>query len=1156
MECPKCSFQNQEGIKFCGKCGYEINNNYKLEKEKRNAKSERKHVTIFFTDLSGYTAMTERLDPEDVRIILNHVFKKISEIIEKFDGFIERYIGDSVMAVFGIPKAHEDDPVRAINTAIEIHDAVKSISPWIQEKVGHQIFMHTGINTGLVVTGEVNLENGSHGLTGLNINIASRLESLSDDDEILVGPQTYKLAKNFFNFQALKPVNIKGKTGLLHVYKVLSKKNIEFGDNIRTFFSGRNEELSILYKLSNQLVHQDMGSTVFIIGDPGIGKSRLVNEYKKQFLDADILWIASRSSSYLQETSYGTFLEILKNYAGIKDSDDDVKGWDKLEEKLMHLFPGEVPETLPYLATLLSLKVKGNLFDKVRFIDGEALKSQIYRAFFILLKRLTYDRPLVLEFEDFHWADQSTVDLLEHLLPIVCELPLLILFISRNAKNRPASKLRKFLKNVHNEYHTEISLNPLSKENILDLASKNLNLDPISSQLRGLIHRKCEGNPLYLEALLWTLNHNDLIIKNETTGQYTIKPLSGKVPIPDTLRGIVASTIDRLDEDMKGLLRIASVIGRNFLYRLLEAIGDTSKSLDNNLSILIGENLIKKKVENPELEYYFYHDLIRDVAYDTILLQHREKLHRSVGEAIESVFSDQIERFYGLLSYHFAKAAQWNKAQKYLIKAGDQANRIAGDSEALSHYKKAMSATEQLFSNKLNDFEKAVYQRKLGEIYFRRGEHDKALVSFKQAFSLLGISYPFGKWQTRFAILNQLIKQIIKRFFHIFNKKMTITKLKNHEEEVCKIFESMAWVDFFINLERLAFDVISLLNYAEKIGYLHRTVQGYSAMGFLFDSMGFPFVARKYHNLSMRGIKSIDDELITASIYLFWGCHLDFQGKWKEALVSYKKSAKQFKNIGHLKKWGNSKMMIAFVLNYQGQFSQSHEICLHIAQIGLESGDHQLRGQGLHGIGLNQLSIGSLDDAILNIKESIKLLKSIPDYYALGMAYTDLARYYLNKNDLEAALSILKKNKKIIAQKGLQGFMVSLFHNALAETYLNIFEQSAEKHENISIGKVKKHVLKTINHAKHFKCGLPKAFRLNGLFCWIKGDHKKAHKFWKKAISISQEIGCRHEEGIIYFDMGKQIQDIKYLKKAQDIFVETGAKLDLRYVRKVIEKLE
>ncbi|WP_232364019.1 tetratricopeptide repeat protein [Desulforapulum autotrophicum] len=588
----------------------------------------------------------------------------------------------------------------------------------------------------------------------------------------------------------------------------------------------------------------------------------------------------------------------------------------------------------------------------------------------------------------------------------------------------------------------------------------------------------------------------------------------------------------------------------------MEAIEESRHQLDTNLSILVAENMIKEKSENPVREYFFYHDLIRDAAYETILLKHRGNLHRKVGEAIENIFYDQIERFYGLLSYHFAKGSQWNKAQEYLIKAGDQANRIAGDSEALSHYKKAMSAHEKIVGSKLDDFEKAVYHRRLGEIYFRRGEHDKALVSLKHAFKLLGVSYPFGKWETRIAILNQFAKQAIKRFFFIFNKKFTYAKLKPIDQEIIKIFETMAWIDVYINQERLAFDVVSALNHAEQISSLSAAVQGYSGVGFLFDTMGFPFIAQKYHDLAMRLIKTVEEDLITATAYHCLGYHLVFQGKWEDALASYKKSADQFQNIGHLKKWGNAKMMMSVILANQGRFAQSLEICTKIAQLGLESGDHQLRGHALHGAGFNQISKGPLDEAVINLQEAIKLLKSIPDYYALAASYTDLARCYLYDEDFATAYSMLKKTEAMIAQKGIRGFMISLFYNALAETYLTIFEKSIEIRGKVTIGVVKKYILKTIKQAKHFKCGQPKALRLNGAFFWLKGNPKKAHQFWKKGLDLCQELGSRNEEGLIYSDMGKRLNDVQYLQKAQEIFIETGARLDLAHVEKAIENLK
>ncbi len=1151
MKCSTCSFDNPHGFTFCGKCGSNMAESDRSSRQDGTSKSERKHVTVIFTDLSGYTEMTEQLDPEDVRLILNRVFKRITGIIEKYDGFIERYIGDSVMAVFGIPKAHEDDPLRALYAAMEIHDHVKTMNPWVEKKTGRRIFMHTGINTGLVVTGDVDQKTGIHGLTGLNINIASRLEGLSRDDEILVGANTRDLAGPFINFQALKPVKVKGHKGELQVYKVLSRqeKGPMVPNTPRVFFLGRDKELSRLNRHLDKLIHQNLGRVIFILGDPGIGKSRLIAEFIQQAAHSDIRWLKSQSSSYLHGTSYGTFLDLLKNFAGIKHTDTDREGWNKLEESLMLLFPEDVPEILPYLATVLSLKIRGALFEKVRFLDSETLGNQIFRAFYVLIRQLTDDRPLVLEFEDFHWADESSIELLNHLLPIVHDAPLLIFFVSRKTTDTPAAGFQNKTKDGHKTCYSEILLPPLKKEDILKIAGKTIGTDRLSSHLRGLIHRKCEGNPFYLEELLRSLDSGALIQKNEATGQYTVNPEAGKIPIPDTLRGLVESNIDRLDEETKDLLKIASVIGRNFLYRLLAAVEDKSIQLDKKLTGLIRENLIEKRIDSPDPEYFFYHDIIRDAAYDTILLTRREHLHRKVGEAIEILFYDQLERFYGLLSYHFAKAAQWNKARNYLVKAGDQASRIAGDSEALSHYKKAMSVHEHLFGNQMDKFEKAVYQRKLGEIYFRRGEHDKALRSLKKAFQSLGISYPFGRWQTRFAIMRQLSRQIFNRILFSVHKKTRAAHLSPHQEEIMRIFETMAWIDFYIHQERLAFDVISALNHAEKFGAGNRIIQALSAMGMVFDALGFPYLASLYHKLSITHLDTMDDSLVSGTLYLCRGYHHDFKGEWQNALKAYKSSAHCFEKIGHLKKWSSPRMMTAFILRYQGEFKKSIKISSQVHKAGVESGDRQMQGHGLQGLGMNQIFLGDLQTARTNLESSISLLKSIPDYCALCTTQTDLAICCLAENNPTSAFSLLKKNETLMIEKGFKGFMLSLLYNTLLETYLILYEQNISVDETITLRRIGHYIRKSGQYGSRSKCGLPKSLHLKGSFFWLKGNQTQALRTWENGLEISRNLGCRHETGLIYLTMGCRLGDRSCLEKAEDVFMETGAVLDLKRVK-------
>jgi tetratricopeptide (TPR) repeat protein len=222
----------------------------------------------------------------------------------------------------------------------------------------------------------------------------------------------------------------------------------------------------------------------------------------------------------------------------------------------------------------------------------------------------------------------------------------------------------------------------------------------------------------------------------------------------------------------------------------------------------------------------------------------------------------------------------------------------------------------------------------------------------------------------------------------------------------------------------------------------------------------------------------------------------------------------------------------------------------------LETGDRQLRGHGLNRIACNQIFTGSIDEAVSNLKEAVKLLESIPDYYAIGDAYTELARCYIHKGNLGAAHSLLKKNEKMMAQKSLHGFIVILFYNTLAETCLKIFETSIEVGEKINLGKLKHYISKATRHARHFACGRPKALRLKALFFWLAGDPRKARKFWEKGLDLCQEFNFRHEEGLIYSDMGDRLHDLTYLEKAREIFIETGAKPDLILAENSIEALE
>jgi class 3 adenylate cyclase len=308
MKCPRCEADNRPGAKFCDECGYQFAGDIQKSGHTPKFESERKPVTTMFSDLSGYTAMTEKLDPEEVKEIMSEIFGEITKVIFKYEGFVEKFIGDAVMAVFGVPKAHEDDPIRAIKAAMEIHTSVEGFSPRLQDKIGRSLTMHTGINTGLVITGEVNVEKGTHGLTGDAINLASRIEGLSKAGEILVGQETYNQAEGFFNFEPKDPVKVKGKSEQVYIYKVLSQKEKPIIihrplTGLRADLIGREKEMAVLSK-GVQDLKQRNGSIISIYGEAGTGKSRLTRDFEANLDLNEVQWYEGHAYGYTQNTPY------------------------------------------------------------------------------------------------------------------------------------------------------------------------------------------------------------------------------------------------------------------------------------------------------------------------------------------------------------------------------------------------------------------------------------------------------------------------------------------------------------------------------------------------------------------------------------------------------------------------------------------------------------------------------------------------------------------------------------------------------------------------------------------------------------------------------------------------------------------------------------
>jgi class 3 adenylate cyclase len=450
MQCPKCQFENREEAQFCSECRHkfelscpECGNSIKANSKfcdgcgcrletlletfdtvsetespphqpaadiKPNdvapIDGERKHVTVLFSDLTGYTAMSEKLDPEEVKEITSRIFGEVSKIVATYDGFIEKYAGDAVMAIFGVPHTHEDDPIRAIKAGREIHQLVDAISPDVEKKIGQSISMHTGINSGLVVTGELNMERGTHGVVGDTINLASRLSGIGNAGEILVGPDTHRQAEGYFTFEALGPTLIKGKTEPVEVHKVLSLKEkpnkIHRILGLRAGLIGRAMEMSQLGEAVEKL-RKGGRSIISVCGDAGTGKSRLVEEFKTNLDFKEIQWQEGHSNAYSQSIPYFPLIDLLNRSFQIKEQDPPEQIRKKIESGVEGLV-GEKRDIIPYIGGLYSLS-----FPEVDEVSPEFWQSHLYGAVQEIFSSIAQRAPTVICLEDLHWTTSKPI---------------------------------------------------------------------------------------------------------------------------------------------------------------------------------------------------------------------------------------------------------------------------------------------------------------------------------------------------------------------------------------------------------------------------------------------------------------------------------------------------------------------------------------------------------------------------------------------------------------------------------------------------------------------------------------------------------------------------------------------------------------------------
>jgi adenylate cyclase len=667
---------------------------------RQKAQVERRNVTVLFADLSGFTALGERFDPEIIREFQDDLFDEIASVVYAHEGFVEKFVGDAVLAIFGAPLTHEDDPERALRAALAMRERMDGINErWI-ERLGQALQLHIGINSGPVVAGQIGTgEGGGYSVTGDTINTASRLQNAAEPSQILVSGSTYRLAREAFSFRALEPLKVRGKREAVRVYELRRAKLYPgTGRGVRGLDApmvGRKAEVATLQKITAGLI-AGTGQIVMVAGEAGIGKSRLMAEWHRS-LEHDMRWLEGRSYAGASGVPYGPFADLTRRYAGITDEDSEPRARSRLRQAIERILPGGL-EANALVASMLGMRLEADEAEHLATHSPQEIQQRLSALIEDLLRRLSQQRPTLLVMEDLHWADGSSLELIEHLLPVVRQVPLGIVGVLRPGEG--AIPWWPKLTEAYADRLTHIELAALARESTVTLVDELLaSKGSLPEAVQNLIISKAEGNPFFVEEVIRTLIERGGLERSADGRRWVATSQIEGMTVPDTLQGVLMARLDRLGSGTKRIAQQAAVIGRVFQQRVLLRLADDVARLEADLSHLEREELIRELRRDPDLEYIFKHALTQEVAYETLTAPQRRDLHARVGAALEELVADRIGEYQAILGGHFLRGEVWDKAAAYYRDAGEAAARLHAYPEASAHYTSALQALQALPPN-------------------------------------------------------------------------------------------------------------------------------------------------------------------------------------------------------------------------------------------------------------------------------------------------------------------------------------------------------------------------------------------------------------------------------------------------------------------------
>lgn len=1124
-------------------------------------------ATFLNIELPGFATLSGKLGANEFQSLLMALEELANATARLHQGMLVSFTGDSFIAAFKADGKMSQEFL-AVETVLEFREKVEMFFSERYPEAG--IGIKGGMASGEAILGELGEgERRQWTIMGHAMNNAVRLREFAENGQILVDGNIFGAAREEYNFNKLEPLPVRGSKERLEVYELTGMKRRKIIQEsfphrrIASEMVGRQRESLQLESLINQLI-AGKGAVVNIIGKAGIGKSRLIAEMKVQPVMDQVVMLEGRALSTGKNLSFHPITNLIKSWAGISEDDPPSVSSEKLQLGINHIAPGQADEIYAFLATMMGLPLSGKFKERVAGIEGEALEKLILKNLRDLIINATKDKPRVYLIEDMHWSDNSSINLFESLYKLSQNHPVMFINVMRPGYKDTGDYILKYLVDNLPGDHITINISPLEEPEAELLISNLLRKAQLPKDIEKIIIRKTEGNPFFIEEILRSFIDEGILEVKE--GHFVVTEKINAVNIPETINDAILSRVDKLDEKTRALLNTASVMGRNFYYKVLEEATDTIEELDDRLAYLTEVQLISESKKKQDIEYLFKHALAQQLTYDAMMQQARIETHNKIAHSIEKVFADNINEHYGTLVYHYSKAENKEKTIQYLILAGDESMKSGASSEALNFYNEALDRILQSRKQDISDIELKDLEFKVAFAYHAAGKNDEA----REFFEILSGKY-FG-----YKFLNKGVPQIfrgvisiLKFIFVINNQNLFFRKEVNDDFHLfSRTIKQWGEATSTADPHHFAFNGFHLLEHLSHY-QLHKSMHGltlFAESGTLFMWTGISFkVCRKMLDYAREsGADQHPDSRATYRFVL--KMHEYMTGNWKVD-EDYQQLYEICTRIGQF--WPIAiYVMYSGLVNIElGEFEQLDDSARKLNEISDTFDNTHAKAQ------MYRLQTGGYF-RFRKIEQAVKLTAEGIDYTIktghtamLLVVYCYKTQSHLLLGEISEARKALSEAEKLVDRHKV----ITIYYTAylIAKVKLEFDELKLLPEKDRNYKSKLKVLLKTsdklISKSKKMAGSLTESYIIRAGIHGFLNQNKKAFKFYELAIATGEKYNGRLELSRAYFETGKFLSDPKvkykelnghpagyYLEKAKTMFEEMNLQWDLEEYRKVV----